>query len=52
MKFMFFVGLGDSNYENFCQNGKNFDRRFEELGAKRFYNSGFADDGVGYSDII
>ncbi|HID7676371.1 TPA: assimilatory sulfite reductase (NADPH) flavoprotein subunit [Neisseria meningitidis] len=29
------LGLGDSSYPNFCQAGKDFDRRFEELGAKR-----------------
>ena len=26
-------GLGDTDYEHFCQCGKDFDRRFEELGA-------------------
>jgi sulfite reductase (NADPH) flavoprotein alpha-component len=30
------LALGDTNYgETFCQAGKSFDRRFEELGAKR-----------------
>lgn len=28
-------GLGDTSYENFCQTGKDFDHRLEELGAKR-----------------
>ena len=28
--------LGDSDYELFCQCGKDFDQRFEELGATRF----------------
>lgn len=41
------LGLGDSNYTNFCNNGKTVDRRLEELGAKRFYESGWADDAVG-----
>ena len=29
------LGLGDSSYEFFCQTAKDFDKRFEELGAKR-----------------
>ncbi|CAH1772723.1 unnamed protein product [Owenia fusiformis] len=41
------LGLGDSNYTNFCNNGKNFDKRLNELGAKRFYECGWADEAVG-----
>lgn len=29
------LALGDSSYPNFCKAGKDFDLRFEELGAKR-----------------
>ena len=29
------LGLGDRNYRQFCQAGKNFDGRFAELGARR-----------------
>ena len=29
--------LGDSDYEDFCQCGKDFDRLLEERGATRFY---------------
>ncbi|SRR5579871_552873 len=29
------LGLGDSSYEHFCQTAKDFDRRLEELGARR-----------------
>lgn len=29
------LALGDSDYDNFCQAGKDFDRMLEELGAKK-----------------
>ncbi|AYN24651.1 assimilatory sulfite reductase (NADPH) flavoprotein subunit [Buchnera aphidicola] len=31
-------GLGDISYDLFCQSGKDFDKRFSELGAKRLLN--------------
>ena len=31
------LSLGDSSYEFFCQTGKEFDARFEELGGTRLY---------------
>lgn len=31
------LSLGDSSYEFFCQTGKDFDKRIEELGAKRIH---------------
>jgi hypothetical protein len=34
------LGLGDTNYSQFCQTGKNFHRRMSELGAKPFYDPG------------
>lgn len=31
------LSLGDTAYEKFCQTGKDFDTRLENLGAKRFH---------------
>lgn len=31
------LALGDTNYEQFCQCGKDFDLRLEQLGAKRLF---------------
>eukprot|EP00730_Choanoeca_flexa_P000613 TRINITY_DN10268_c0_g2_i3.p1 TRINITY_DN10268_c0_g2~~TRINITY_DN10268_c0_g2_i3.p1 ORF type:complete len:693 (+),score=171.43 TRINITY_DN10268_c0_g2_i3:32-2080(+) len=46
------LGLGDTNYTNFCQMGKNFHKRLSELGASPFYDPGFADDGIGLELVV
>ncbi|KAK7879385.1 hypothetical protein WMY93_030721 [Mugilogobius chulae] len=46
------LALGDTNYANFCNCGKTIERRLKELGAKQFYATGYADDGVGLELVV
>ncbi|KAG7524173.1 methionine synthase reductase isoform X1 [Solea senegalensis] len=46
------LALGDTNYANFCNCGKTIERRLQELGAEQFYNTGYADDGVGLEVVV
>ncbi|XP_070784159.1 methionine synthase reductase [Enoplosus armatus] len=46
------LALGDTNYANFCNGGKTIERRLQELGAKQFYATGYADDGVGLEVVV
>lgn len=46
------LGLGDTNYENFCATGKKVDTALSKLGAQRFYDRGDADDGIGLEVVV
>uniref|UniRef100_A0A671XEN1 Methionine synthase reductase n=1 Tax=Sparus aurata TaxID=8175 RepID=A0A671XEN1_SPAAU len=46
------LALGDTNYANFCNCGKIIERRLQELGAKQFYATGYADDVGGSVETV
>lgn len=46
------LGLGDTNYNNFCNGARTFESQFDALGATRFYETGYADDAVGLEIIV
>jgi methionine synthase reductase len=46
------LGLGDTNYAQFCNGPKIFHKRLSELGAKCFYGPFWADDGVGLDETV
>ncbi|XP_014788148.1 methionine synthase reductase isoform X1 [Octopus bimaculoides] len=46
------LGLGDTNYNAFCNGGKTINRKLEELGAHLFYECGWADDAVGLELVV
>lgn len=46
------LGLGNTNYDKFCQMGKNLDKRFCELGAKRFLELQCLDEAVDEDESI
>jgi len=46
------LGLGDTNYDKFCQMGKNLDKRFQTLGATRIIDLHCADEATGQEEVI
>ncbi|KAF9171709.1 hypothetical protein BGX21_007088 [Mortierella sp. AD011] len=46
------LGLGDTNYDNFCQTAKRLDTRLQDLGASPFYARGLADDATGLEETV
>eukprot|EP00603_Paraphysomonas_imperforata_P009419 CAMPEP_0114430330 /NCGR_PEP_ID=MMETSP0103-20121206/9983_1 /TAXON_ID=37642 ORGANISM="Paraphysomonas imperforata, Strain PA2" /NCGR_SAMPLE_ID=MMETSP0103 /ASSEMBLY_ACC=CAM_ASM_000201 /LENGTH=124 /DNA_ID=CAMNT_0001599769 /DNA_START=198 /DNA_END=572 /DNA_ORIENTATION=- len=46
------LGLGDTNYDKFCHMGKSLDKRFNELGGKRFLDLHCADEATGLEEVV
>ena len=46
------LGLGDSNYSQFCNGPKTIHEKLLSLGAKTFYEPKWADDGVGLDIVV
>jgi len=46
------LGLGNTNYDKFCEMGKNLDKRFTELGAEQIIELHCADEAVGLEEIV
>lgn len=46
------LGLGDTNYTTYLGYPKNVEKQLTKLGAKSFYNSGWADDAVGLETVV
>ncbi|KAJ8330040.1 hypothetical protein QVD99_003219 [Batrachochytrium dendrobatidis] len=46
------LGLGDSNYTNFCTPAKRLDRRLIQLGAKSVLAKALADASVGIESVV
>ena len=46
------LGLGDTNYSQFCAAPRALHRRLTELGAKPFQPAAWADDGTGLEETV
>eukprot|EP00055_Hartaetosiga_balthica_P010199 m.42811 g.42811 ORF g.42811 m.42811 type:complete len:729 (-) comp7078_c0_seq2:104-2290(-) len=46
------LGLGSSDYDNFCAMGKNFYKKMLDLGGQCFMEPGFADDATGLEAVV
>lgn len=46
------LGLGDTNYDQFCEVGKQVDKKMVELGAERVKKLACADEATGLEDVV
>ena len=46
------MGLGDTNYDQFCESGKIIDKKLKELGGSRVKDIACADEGTGLEEVV
>jgi sulfite reductase alpha subunit-like flavoprotein len=46
------LGLGDTNYDQFCETGRQIDRKMVELGAERAKKLVCADEATGLEEVV
>jgi sulfite reductase alpha subunit-like flavoprotein len=46
------LGLGDTNYDQFCQTGKTLDKKLEDAGGSRIQPLTCADEATGLEDAV
>ena len=46
------LGLGDTNYDQFCETGKVIDKKVKELGGTRVQDVACADEGTGLEQVV
>ncbi|KAJ1962588.1 hypothetical protein GGI12_002562 [Dipsacomyces acuminosporus] len=46
------LGLGDTNYSNFCNTAQRLDKQLQATGATAFYPKGLADDATGLEEVV
>ncbi len=46
------LGLGDTNYDMFCETGKISDKKIADCGGERVKSLGMADEGTGLEDVV
>ncbi|KAA8494937.1 Methionine synthase reductase [Porphyridium purpureum] len=46
------LGLGDTNFENFCNSARRIDKALLQAGAENVYLRGEADDGTGLEEVV
>lgn len=46
------LGLGDTNYDQFCATGKTIDTKLKQLGGERIRDLACADEGTGLEQVV